>query len=56
MTGGHRYVMREQLRNQVPSIMARQAAQGGHNWDESVPLYAVVVITLVYLFAMALSA
>ena len=55
MRGGHRYVMKEQLRNQVPSIMARQTLRGGHDWDESVPLYAIVAITLVYLFAMAFS-
>ena len=51
------YIMREQIRDQVRGIMScspspRHRAVA----EESVPLYLVVTLSLVYLLAMALSA
>ena len=51
------YIMREQIRGQVRGIMrCRPAPRHRVVAEESVPLYAVVTLSLVYLLAMALSA
>ena len=51
------YIMREQIRDQVRGIMrCRPAPRRRAVAEESVPLYAVATLSLVYLLAMALSA
>lgn len=55
MRGINGYVMRDQVRNLVPSIMDCRIKKRDTDWDESLPLYAVAAVTLVYLCAMAFS-
>jgi hypothetical protein len=50
------YIMREQIRDQVRGIMGcGPAPRRPAVAEESIPLYAVVTLSLVYLLAMALS-
>ena len=49
------YIMKEQVRNVVPSIMSSQLSRRDTDWDQSLPFYAVAAVSLVYFCAMVFS-
>ena len=49
------YIMREQVRDVVPSIMNSQLGRQDADWDQSLPFYAVAAVSLVYFCAMVFS-
>ena len=49
------YIMREQVRGVVLSIMSYDVTRRGRSWEESLPFFAIAAVTMVYLCAMAFS-
>lgn len=49
------YVMRDQVRELVPSIMEYDVTRDRHRSETPMHLLAVAVVTAVYLLAMAIS-